>query len=71
MSELQSDISNITRHFSNALHHNPLAVQRALVQCREEDGSYSMLKLVDCVLRLPAVRGSLEGISCHGNYGTK
>ena len=68
MSELQNDVSNIVHHFANALYHNPLAVQRALVQCRGEEGGYNMLKLVNCVLGLPAVRSSLEGITCHGNY---
>ena len=67
MNELQNDISNIVHQFSNSLHHNSGAVQKVLAQCRGEDGSCNMLKLVDCVLGLPAIRSSLEGITCHGN----
>lgn len=67
MSGVQDDTLNILQHLSTALLHNPLAIQRALRQCREADGTYNMLNVVESLLKLSSVRATLGEITCHGN----
>lgn len=67
MNELEGDVTNITHHFSSALLHNPLAVRDALSQCRDTDGAYNMLNVVEYLLKLPNVRSCLEKTTCQGN----
>ena len=62
----EEDILNICRHFSNVLLHNPLAVQQALRQCTGVDGTYNMCSVVDYLVRVSAIRNSLQQISGHG-----
>ena len=64
----QEDISNISRHFTEVLQQNPLAVQQALRQCTGVDGTYNMCSVLDHLVRLPTIRNSLQQVSDHGKY---
>jgi len=61
----------ISRHFSDVLLQNPLAVQQALRQCTGVDGTYNMCSVVDHLVGLSAIRNSLQQVSCHGMYAIK
>jgi len=67
MSGVENDVLNISRHFSSVLLRNRSIVRSVLRECSDADGSYKLLELVEYLLKLPSVRGSLEEITCHGN----
>ena len=67
MSGVEDEVLNISRHFSSALLRNPSIVRNALRECGGANGTYKLLNLVEYLLKLPSVRGSLEEITCHGN----
>ena len=67
MSGVEDEVLNISRHFSSALLRNRSVVRDALRECGGADGTYKLLNLVEYLLKLRSVRGSLEEITCHGN----
>ena len=66
MSGVEDEVLNISHRFSSALLRNPSVVRYALRECGGADGTYKLLHLVEYLLKLPSVRGSLEEITCHG-----